>query len=156
MLHKMLKAQFMQEDEKGRIRQATAGNDNRKMDLEAKENLKKFSDADYEAIDDRIAELDKEWDMERTLQLNAASLAITGTALGILVDKRWLALPIIVGSFLIQQSIQGWCPPIPILRKFGFRTRPEIDKEKFALKALRGDFRRTVNSPNKAWQSVQS
>ena len=156
MLHKVVKAQFMQEDEKGRIRQVTTGSDNRKIDLETKENLKKFSDADYEAIDYRIAELDKEWDIERTLQLNAASLAITGTVLGILVDKRWLALPVIVGSFLIQHAIQGWCPPLPILRKFGFRTRPEIDKEKFALKALRGDFRRTVNSPNKAWQSVQS
>ena len=146
----------MQEDEKGRIRAATSDGDNRKIDQATKENLKKFSDADYEAVDDRIAELDKEWDIERTLQLNAASLAITGTVLGLLVDKRWLALPVIVGSFLIQHAIQGWCPPLPILRKFGFRTRPEIDKEKFALKALRGDFRRTVNSPNKAWQSVQS
>lgn len=89
----------MQEEEKGRGRQPNHGNDHRKIDLEAKENLKKFSDADYEAIDDRIAELDKEWDIERTLQLNAASLAITGTVLGILVDKRWLALPVIVGSF---------------------------------------------------------
>lgn len=146
----------MQENEKGHVRQATNAKDNRKIDAETKENLKKFSDADYEAIDDRIAELDAEWDVERTLQLNAASLALTGTVLGLLVDKRWLALPVIVGSFLIQHAIQGWCPPLPILRKLGFRTRPEIDKEKFALKALRGDFRRTVNSPNKAWQSVQS
>lgn len=145
----------MQEDEKGRVRNASNPKDNQKIDQETKENLKKFSEADYEAIDDRIAELDKEWDVERTLQLNAASLALTGTVLGLLVDKRWLALPVIVGSFLIQHSIQGWCPPLPIFRKLGFRTRPEIDREKYALKALRGDFRRTVNSPNKAWESVK-
>lgn len=146
----------MQTDEKGRVRNASAAKDNKEIDSDVKENLKKFSESDYEAVDDRIAELDKEWDIERTLQLNAASLAITGTVLGLLVDKRWLALPVIVGSFLVQHAIQGWCPPLPILRKLGFRTRPEIDKEKFALKALRGDFRRTVNSPSKAWQSVQS
>ena len=146
----------MQADEKGRVRQASGEKVNQKVDTEIKENLKKYTEKEYEEVEERIAELDKEWDIERTLQLNAASLAITGTVLGLLVDKRWLALPVLVGSFLIQHSIQGWCPPLPLFRKLGFRTRPEIEKEKFALKALRGDFRRTVNSPNKAWQSVQS
>lgn len=146
----------MQSEEKGRVRRATAPEVNGKVDQEIRDNLKSYSGSDSEAIDQRISQLDKEWDIERTLELNAATLAITGTVLGFVVDKRWLALPIVVGAFLVQHAIQGWCPPLPIFRRLGFRTRPEIDKEKFALKALRGDFRRTVNSPNKAWQSVQS
>lgn len=32
------------------------------------------------------------------------------------------------------------CPPILILRRVGFRTQPEISEERYALKALRGDF----------------
>lgn len=35
---------------------------------------------------------------------------------------------------------QGWAPPVPILRTIGVRTLQEIDHEKYALKALRGDF----------------
>ena len=145
----------MQSEEQGRVRRSSSPEVNEKVDQEIREKLKSYTGSDYEMIDDRISELDKEWDIERTLQLNAASLALTGTVLGLTVDRRWLALPILVGSFLIQHALQGWCPPLPILRRLGFRTRTEIDKEKFALKALRGDFRRTVNSPNKAWQAVK-
>jgi len=42
--------------------------------------------------------------------------------------------------FLFQHSVQGWCPPLPVFRRLGVCTRSEIDQEKFALKALRGDF----------------
>jgi hypothetical protein len=43
-------------------------------------------------------------------------------------------------GFFAQHAIQGWCPPLPLFRKLGYRTRKEIDKEKYALKLLRGDF----------------
>ena len=56
------------------------------------------------------------------------------------VDRSWLWLTGVVLVFLFQHSVQGWCPPLPIFRRFGVRTRSEIDWEKFALKALRGDF----------------
>ena len=42
--------------------------------------------------------------------------------------------------FLLQHAIQGWCRPVPFFRKRGARTMREIDEERFALKALRGDF----------------
>jgi hypothetical protein len=60
--------------------------------------------------------------------------------MGALVDRRWFTLPTIVASFLLQHAIQGWCPPVSVLRRLGFRTRTEIDHERYALKALRGDF----------------
>jgi hypothetical protein len=46
-----------------------------------------------------------------------------------------------VTGFLLQHAIQGWCPPVPILRRLGFRTADEINRERYALKALRGDFK---------------
>jgi len=52
----------------------------------------------------------------------------------------WLILPAAVTAFLFQHAIQGWCPPVPILRRLGFRTSDEINKERYALKAVRGDF----------------
>jgi hypothetical protein len=45
-------------------------------------------------------------------------------------------LPGVVLSFLLQHALQGWCPPLPILRRMGVRTRGEIDQEKYELKAL--------------------
>jgi hypothetical protein len=93
-----------------------------------------------QGIDRRLRELDEEWDIERLLEANAATLAFAGVALGATVDKRWLALPALVTAFLFQHAVQGWCPPIPILRRLGYRTSREIDTERIALKALRGDF----------------
>jgi hypothetical protein len=91
-------------------------------------------------IPTRLEELDREWDIERTLEANASTLAFTGTMLAATVDRRWLALPAIVTGFLFQHAMQGWCPPLPILRRLGFRTAEEINQERYALKALKGDF----------------
>jgi hypothetical protein len=94
-----------------------------------------------DAIDGRLAELDREWDIERTLEANAATLAAAGAALALLANRRFAVVPLVVGSFLLQHAVQGWCPPVPLFRRLGFRTQSEIDYERYALKALRGDFR---------------
>jgi hypothetical protein len=91
-------------------------------------------------IDRRLQELDREWDIERTLEANAATLALSGVLLGAFVDRRWLLLPAGVTAFLLQHAVQGWCPPLPLLRRLGFRTAREIGRERVALKVLRGDF----------------
>ena len=91
-------------------------------------------------IDSRLAELDREWDIERAIEANASTLALAGVVLGAGLDRRWLALSGLVAGFLLQHSLQGWCPPVPVLRQLGFRTAREIERERYALKALRGDF----------------
>src|SRR5215207_8894816 len=47
-----------------------------------------------ERLDQRLRDLDAEWDIERTLEANAATLALTGSLLGIFVDRRFLAVPV--------------------------------------------------------------
>jgi F0F1-type ATP synthase assembly protein I len=96
------------------------------------------------AIDKRLAELDQEWDVERTLEANAATAVLVGSTLGFLVDRRFFLFPIVVGGFLLQHAVQGWCPPLPVFRSMGVRTQPEIEEERYALKALRGDFASTA------------
>lgn len=95
-------------------------------------------------IEERLDELDREWDVERVLQVQASALTLGGSVLAAAVDRRWLALPIGVSFFLLVHGLDGWCPPLPILRALGVRTQQEIDEERFALKALRGDFERAV------------
>ena len=107
------------------------------------------------AIERRLRELDREWDIERVLETNAALIALAGVALGARLDRRWLLLPALVTTFLFQHAVQGWCPPLPVLRRLGFRTRKEIDREKYALKYLRGDFEKgLVSAPSAALRSV--
>lgn len=91
-------------------------------------------------IDGRIDELTREWDLERWLEVNASILSLTGLALGVLRRRVWLGLPIAVSAFLLQHAIRGWCPPVPVFRRLGVRTRKEIDRELYSLKWLRGDF----------------
>ena len=90
-------------------------------------------------IDHRLRELELEWDIERVLEANASIAMLTSLTLGASVDRRWFALSGIVAAFLLQHAVQGWCPPMPILRRMGLRTSYEID-ERYALKAIRGDF----------------
>ena len=57
------------------------------------------------------------------------------------MDRAVRPVPLVVGGFLLQHAVQGWCPPLPVFRRYGVRTQTEIDDERYALKALRGDFR---------------
>ena len=122
-----------------RVRSNTSAAANRRIAQDTAASVRRHA-RHPEGIDRRLRELDAEWDMERTLEANAATLALAGTVLGLTVDKRFFALPVAVTAFLLQHALQGWCPPVPVLRRNGFRTAREIDEERFALKALRGDF----------------
>jgi hypothetical protein len=98
-------------------------------------------------IKTRLNELDEEWDVERVLEANASALALSSLILGITAKKKkTIILSGAVMGFLCQHAIQGWCPPLPILRHMGFRTRTEIEQERYALKVLRGDFADLTNS----------
>lgn len=98
-------------------------------------------------IDQRLHELEREWDVERSLQSNFAIVSLVALALTA-GNKRWSALALAVPAFMIQHALQGWCPPLSVLRRFGFRTAREISDERFALKAMRGDFDEAVHSRN--------
>ncbi|WP_295133311.1 hypothetical protein [uncultured Reyranella sp.] len=92
------------------------------------------------SIERRLRELDREWDIERVLETNASVVAFLGLVLGTTVNRRWLLVPAAVTAFLFQHAVQGWCPPLPALRRMGVRTSREIEVERVALKILRGDF----------------
>jgi len=57
---------------------------------------------------------------------------------------------------LLMHATQGWCPPVPVLRRFGVRTRHEIDAEKYALKILRGDFDGIPNILDETLRAVEA
>ncbi|CAN5592594.1 hypothetical protein BH20VER1_BH20VER1_03290 [soil metagenome] len=107
------------------------------------QNVARYAGASPAQIERRIRELEEEWDTERALATGAALNAGFGLAMGAFVDRRWYAWSGVVLAFLLQHSLQGWCPPLPIMRRLGVRATAEIDEEKTALRILRGDFNKT-------------
>ena len=89
------------------------------------------------AIERRLGELDREWDIERALESNAATVALIGLGLGAAINRKWFLLPAVVAGFLLQHAVQGWCPPVPVLRRLGFRTQGEIEYERDLLRSMR-------------------
>ncbi|MDT3685649.1 MAG: hypothetical protein RO009_11470 [Pseudorhodoplanes sp.] len=136
----------MQEDRmpstKRRVPKQTAKSVNARIQRTTEQRIRHF-DQNQDQIDRRLRELEREWDVERALESNAAIAGLIALAIaGQSQNRRWLALPAVISGFLLQHAIQGWCPPLPVFRQLGFRTSYEIEQERQALKALRGDFAR--------------
>ena len=126
-----------------------------RIQSEMLQRLKEYEHADDARISARIGELEREWDIERVLEANAASIALVGLALGAGIDRRWYALPAVVAGFLLQHALQGWCPPLPVFRRLGVRTAAEIHDEIVALKVMRGDFGQNDLSVEEATRQAQ-
>ena len=123
-----------------RVPRHTAKSVNEQIRRGIEENVARFAAQGRERIDRRLAELDREWDIERTLEANASLVSLLGLSLGSTVNRKWYLLPAGVAAFLLLHAVQGWCPPLPVLRRLGYRTATEIDYERYALKSIRGDF----------------
>jgi hypothetical protein len=124
-----------------RVPNHTSQRVNERIKDETEDRVAQCAAAGRKEIDRRLAELDQEWDVERTLEANAATVCLLGLTLGASVNRKWFLFPAAVAAFLLQHAVQGWCPPLPVFRRLGFRTASEIDYERYALKSLRGDFR---------------
>lgn len=129
-----------------RVRQHTSSSVNQKIDQEMWASIKNYARRSNRDITERIQALEQEWDTERVLEANASVLAFTGLLLGLAVNQNWFWLPGLVLPFLCQHAVQGWCPPLAVIRRLGVRTAAEISQEKYALKALRGDFSNLIST----------
>jgi hypothetical protein len=129
-----------------RVRRHTAQQINERIDKDISDVVRAYAAASDEELSARIAELERAWDIERVLETNASIVALAGVALAVTRGRRWLLLTSGVLGFLLLHGTQGWCPPLPVFRRLGVRTRSEIDRERFALKFLRGDFNAVRNA----------
>ena len=119
-----------------RVPRSTAPEINERIRHQTVRNLAKYRSASDTEINRRLDELKQEWDIERAIEANAASIALIGVVLVAFVNPWFLLLPAAVCLFLLQHALQGWCPPVPVLRRLGFRTQPEIEAERLALRRM--------------------
>ena len=131
-----------------RVRANTSTEINRRLDDEAAERVRSYTAQSKSEISRRIEELDREWDFERILEVEASSMGMIGVTLAATLNKKLLALPVMVAGMVLLHSVQGWYPLLPVFRRLNVRTREEIDREKYALKALRGDFEQVSSEPS--------
>ena len=143
-----------------RVRANTDDALNARIDREIEDHIHYYAQQDARAIARRIDELDREWSIERALETEASSMGLLGLTLGLTVSRKFLLLSAMSAGMMFVHGTQGWYPLLPVFRRLGFRTRQEIDREKYALKALRGDFTglatEAANKMQNAWQAVRA
>jgi hypothetical protein len=109
---------------------------NEKIRVETEDRVAACRSAGPAAISARLHELREEWDIDRACELHGGIVAVGGATLGAAVDKRFFAIPVVIGASLIAGALFGWSPQYAILRRLGFRTAGEIERERTQLLAI--------------------
>jgi hypothetical protein len=105
-------------------------------------SIQYYSSRPIEILSKRIEELEQEIPLEAFVYRGGAALTIVSITLMLLRHKirgAWM-LVVAIAALQLQYSYQGRNGLTDILRKRGYRSRKEIQAEKYSLKALRGDF----------------
>jgi hypothetical protein len=123
-----------------RVRRMTFKRDLERIDEKTHDSIRYYSDLGPKAISRRLTELDKEWAVDRALMTGAGFMVLMGLILGTTVRRRLYVISAVAAAITLVYAVFGWAPPVLLFRRLGFRTRSEIDQERIALKALRGDF----------------
>ena len=111
------------------------------------EIVKEFAHKGRKKITDRLREIEREADLEKIIYLNLAAIATTGAVLSYISgDKRWAIMPAAAALILGVDTLFGITSKVPFLRRLGLRLKDEILHERYALKALRGDFKNTAKA----------
>src|SRR4051812_7688218 len=74
------------------VRRHTPPRLNQRIDQAMMKRILEYSRKPREEISGRIAELDREWDIERVVETGAGSLALTGVVMSGLKSRKWLML----------------------------------------------------------------
>ena len=137
------------------VRANTAPQVNERIEREMRDRIMVYAHKSSEEITRRINELEQEWDIERWLECNASTLAFGGVVMSLLGGRKWLLVPAVVLPMLFYHAVQGWCPPVPLFRRLGIRTRREIAAEIYALRLLRGDFDQSDDPVERAVRALE-
>ena len=109
----------------------------RDIALEIERSVRVAADAGREVVDLRLAQLDREWPLEKVLTAKLGGLAALGGVLGLTGSRKWFLLSTLAGTGLVQHALGGRGATFSALRRLGFRTQAEIDTERRGLLAAR-------------------
>lgn len=105
-----------------------------------RDNVRYFASLGPEAVEDRLRELDAEWGIERALTAGLAGVSAFGLVMGLFGSRTLRLLTWTATPLLLAYSLGKWAPSADLTARRGLRSRKEIEEERYALKAWRGDF----------------
>lgn len=120
------------------VRNHTPAKVNRNIDAMTTTQLALAGDEPH-AIRNRLWALDREWHVDRALMAVFGVLGAFTAHRSFKAVRRgqyfsgWRMLFWTQMGFLVHHAIRGWCPPVSVLRRIGFRTEKEIAAERTAL-----------------------
>jgi hypothetical protein len=125
-------------DTTDRVRAHTAPLVNARIDDVTEEAVTDATAGGVMAIGRRLGHLDKEWDLDRAVM---ATFAVLGGSSFFVANRFphrktgrfFRALLRVQFAFLLVHAVVGWCPPASALRRLGFRTQREIERERREL-----------------------
>ena len=112
-----------------------------RCDEPLEDHVARLADAGPDAIDDRLDELESEWSVNRAAKVTAGILAVGAAAAEVLGRRRIsMLLALTAGSCLCSYLLSRRSVVGDLLCHLGFRQGTEIERERLALRAIRGDF----------------
>ena len=131
------------EQRSDRVRDHSGQASNRRIAARTSARVEHVITRGRDAVIRRLAELDHEWDVDRALMVNFAIAGGAAYATGLYRyaerpwfgrrRKGWLYFFSAQLGFLLLHGTLGWCPPLPVFRRLGVRTKTEIEAERQAL-----------------------
>ncbi|WP_224247746.1 hypothetical protein [Hyalangium gracile] len=116
---------------------------NKRIDERVERCVRHMAQQERPEISRYLDKLEREWDLNRAVTVVGSAVALAGLWLARRDGGRWRILGGVAAGLMLQHGLLGFGPLAELVRAIGgVRTRKEIDLEKFALKALRGDFER--------------
>ncbi|MEO6095927.1 MAG: hypothetical protein ABIW76_09655 [Fibrobacteria bacterium] len=109
-------------------------------ETDTRKNVLFYGSLGREALAERIQALEDEWDLEKTGAVLLSGAGVLGLVLGLIGSPRWRLLAWATVPLLFLHGRGKWKSAEGLLRPMGFRARREIQEEKYALKAMRGDY----------------
>lgn len=105
------------------------------------DNIRFYGSLGKAGLSERIKTLDAEWDAEKFIATALSGASLFGMVMGLFGSRLWRVLTWTSLPLLFLHGQGKWKPSDPLIRSLGLRPRREIHQEKYALKAMRGDFR---------------
>lgn len=106
-----------------------------------KDSVRFYGSLGPAALSERLRALDEEPDLETVGSMALAGAGTLGLVFGFLGSRLWRLLAWISLPLLFAHARGKLKAPEDFLRSLGLRSRREIQEERYALKALRGDFK---------------
>ena len=126
-----------------RVRDHSAAKVNREIDRKMRFSIEEAIRQGRDAVVRRITFLDGEWDIDRALMVTFAAVGAATFGIGLkrfarprLFRRRRTGALYLFGAqlgWMMVHGLVGWCPPVPLFRRLGVRTKAEIETEKSVL-----------------------